>query len=104
MSDFTLQNRGHYATRIVGIHLIYDRLPLPCHSLRKQFQHTALEANDPHAVSSAFPCACQDCNAPISSETPALRRLSEVDDALSIGHWQWRVNRLKVQTAEQHYH
>jgi hypothetical protein len=104
MSDLALQNRSHYTTRTVGTYCIYDRLPLPCHSLRKQLQHATLEANDAHTISSAFPRACQDQNAPSSGETLSLRRLSEIDDALSIGHWQRRVHRLKVQTAKQHYH
>ncbi len=104
MSDFALQDRGHYATRTVGTYCIYDGLPLTYDSLSKQFQHAALEANKPHTVSSAFPRTGQDQNAPSSGETPPLRRLSKVDDSLSVHHRQRRFHRLKVQTAEQHYH
>jgi hypothetical protein len=104
MNCFALQNSGHYATRTVGIYGIYNRLPSPCHSLGKQFKHATLEANDAHTISSALPRACQDQNAPSSSETLPLRLLSEVDEALPIGHGQRRVHRLKVEATEQHYH
>lgn len=53
-SGFAPQDRRHHATGTVGANRIEDGLPITCHSLSKQFQHAALEANEGYSGADGF--------------------------------------------------